>query len=307
MVRLFGGSLGGRKRDFKFRIRTQVTGELFIPAFELAPDNARKYLDEVKNMGETFIQGYCSSIYDLALYARKINYTGLKIKGVFTTAEQLAPEQADIMREVFNAPVKSFFGCAEINSLGFQATEGGPYLIPDEVNFIENYSDPVTRYNLLLTSLYNYKMPMIRYLNGDTGLVKRAHENGTNRSCIMDLQGRTADMFVRPDGSYISSIVATQTMQISGLLDKIRKYQLIQTGPTQVVINYAPFFDSLTGEEEQHIVNIYRKRLGTDFDITINRNENFIVSAAGKHRLMIRQYEAGSNKSPNQPIVNKQS
>ena len=289
MVRLFGGSLAGRSKNLKSYVRTKVKGTVYLPAFELTPANARNYLDEIKQQGETFIQGYCSSIYDLALYVRKFNYKGLKIKGIFTTAEQLAIEQADVMREVYQAPVKSFYGCGEINAVGFQLEENGHYLIPDEVNCVENYSNQFSPYNLLLTSLYNYKMPMIRYLNGDAGIVLPPSKTGFTRHIISELQGRTSDMFLRPDGSYISSIVATQTMQVSGLTHKIRKYQLIQTAPTTVVINYVPFNEKLSVEEEQHIQSIYQKRIGEEFTIVIKESDEFIISSSGKHRLMINQ------------------
>ena len=290
MVRLFGGSLGGRSKNLKSYIRKKVTGTLYLPAFELTPANAKSYLDEIKNQGETFIQGYCSSIYDLALYIKKFNYTGLKIKGVFTTAEQLALEQAQLMKEIYQAPVKSFYGCGEINAVGFQLEENGHYLIPDEVNHVENYSNNLSKYNLLLTSLYNYKMPMIRYLNGDAGIVVPPEKTGLSRHIISELQGRTSDMFIRPDGSYISSILATQTMHVSVVTHKIRKYQLFQTGPSTVNIIYVPFSEKLSVNEEQHIVAIYQKRIGSDFKITINENSDFIVSSSGKHRLMINNY-----------------
>jgi len=110
MVKFFGGSLGGNNSPtLKNKIKKWVSNELFMPAFSLEKDNARHYLDTIKAKGKTHIQGYVSSIYSLAVYAKELNYKGLQIKGAFTTAEQLPIEQAAFISDVFGCDVKGFF------------------------------------------------------------------------------------------------------------------------------------------------------------------------------------------------------
>lgn len=211
MVKFFGGSLGGNNSPtLKNKIKKWVSNELFMPAFSLQKDNARQYLDTIKSKGKTHIQGYVSSIYTLATYAKELNYKGLQIRGAFTTAEQLPIEQAAFISEVFKCDVKGFFGCAEVNCVGFQTKMGGAYVVPDEIVHIETIKHPDTGADnsFLLTSLYNYRTPLIRYLNGDIGILKQ----GKKYTEIEELSGRSADMFVKNDGSFISSILATQTM-----------------------------------------------------------------------------------------------
>ena len=286
MVKFFGGSLGGNNSPtLKNKIKKWVSNELFMPAFSLEKDNARHYLDTIKAKGKTHIQGYVSSIYSLAVYAKELNYKGLKIRGAFTTAEQLPAEQANFISEVFNCDVKGFFGCAEVNCLGFQVKMGGPYIVPDEIVHMETVKHPDSgiENSFLITSLYNYRTPLLRYLNGDTGIL----EQGEKYTHINELSGRTADMFRKADGSYISSILATQTMQISGLTEKIKKYQLIQVGPSNIDFRYEPFTIDLTNAERTHLINVFQKRLGEEFTINLERSTAFISSGSGKHRLMV--------------------
>ncbi len=159
-----------------------------MPAFSLEKDNARHYLDTIKAKGKTHIQGYVSSIYSLAVYAKELNYKGLQIKGAFTTAEQLPIEQAAFISDVFGCDVKGFFGCAEVNCLGFQVKMGGPYIVPDEIVHLETIKHPESGIDnsFLITSLYNYRTPLIRYLNGDTGILytrRKIYRNtGTERA-----------------------------------------------------------------------------------------------------------------------------
>jgi hypothetical protein len=98
-------------------------------------------------------------------------------------------------------------------------------------------------------------------------------------------------MFRKKDGSLISSIIATQTMQITGLTHKVKKYQLWQTAIDKVEIPYMPFQESnpLTTDELRHIEAMYKKRLGDDFEVSMFVSDEFVQSASGKHRLMINK------------------
>ena len=286
MVKFFGGSLGGNNSPtLKNMIKKFVSNELFMPAFSLQKENAVEYLDTIRAKGKTHIQGYVSSLYSLAVYAKELNYKGLQIKGAFTTAEQLPIEQAAFISEVFKCEVKGFFGCAEVNCLGFQTKMGGNYVVPDEIVHMETMKHPVSGLDnsFLITSLYNYRTPLLRYLNGDTGILKQ----GEKYTEIQELSGRSADMFVKADGSYISSILATQTMQITGLTEKVKKYQLIQETPADIVFRYEPFATDLNENEKKHLITVFQKRLGTEFTIDLVKTDEFIKSGSGKHRLMI--------------------
>ncbi len=94
-------------------------------------------------------------------------------------------------------------------------------------------------------------------------------------------------MFVKADGSYISPILATQTMQVSGLTEKIKKYQLVQVALNEINFRYEPFSVDLTETEQKHLVNVFQKRLGEEFGIHLERTGEFIKSVSGKHRLMV--------------------
>ena len=94
-------------------------------------------------------------------------------------------------------------------------------------------------------------------------------------------------MFVKNDGSFISSILATQTMQITGLTEKIKKYQLVQEKQDSIIFRYEPFSNDLNDTERIHLINVFQKRLGDEFTINLIKTSDFIKSGSGKHRLMI--------------------
>jgi phenylacetate-coenzyme A ligase PaaK-like adenylate-forming protein len=232
------------------------------------------------------LQGYVSSIYTLAILTREFNYKGLKILGAFTTAEQLPIEQAEFIIETFGCEVKAFYGCAEINCLGFQLETHGIYRTPEEIVLIENTEHPELKISnaFLISSLYNKRMPLLRYLNGDSGNL----EVKDDRTVISELSGRTADMFMSKTKGLISSIVATQTMQITGLTHKIKRYQLIQLSNDSIEFRYETFMgESLKPEELKKILDMYNGRIGEEFHIKAIETDDFITSSSGKHRLMV--------------------
>ena len=287
MVKFFGGSMGGNNTPtLKNKIKKLVSGEVFIPAFDLNNRTAERVLKQIKNLGPCYLQGYVSSIYSLANYARDFNFKGLKIKGAFTTAEQLPVEQADFISEVFSCEVKAFYGCAEINNLGYQINQHGYYRVSEEIVFIENKdsSNFSSGSDFLVSSLWNKRMPLLRYQNGDSGELGIVEDH----TAILELSGRTADRFYSNSRGYISSIVATQTMQITGLTHKVKRYQLVQLDESNVEFRYCEFEnEKLQPEELNKIIGMYKKRIGDDLRIVPVQTVDFIKSSSGKHRLMI--------------------
>ena len=291
MVRLSGGSLSGNNSPtLKNKIKKWVSNEYFLPAFDLNKGNALVYLDAIRSRGKTHLQGYVTSVYTLAAYAKELNYKGLQIKGAFTTAEQLTIDQAAFISEVFGCEVKGFFGCGEINSLGFQAKMNGNYIVPDEILHIETFKNPANgiENSFLLTSLYNYRTPLIRYLNGDAGKLVA----GNKYTEIEELSGRTGDMFVKRDGSFISSAVAPHMIHISGITQKIKLYQFIQYDFDKIEFRFELFSEQITEEEFSYLRAIFAKWFGAECQVEFVCTADFINSGNGKHRLMINKISA---------------
>jgi phenylacetate-coenzyme A ligase PaaK-like adenylate-forming protein len=131
-------------------------------------------------------------------------------------------------------------------------------------------------------------MPLLRYLNGDGGNLAIKND----QTIISELSGRTADMFISNTRGFISSIVATQTMQITGLTHKIKRYQLIQLSSDNIEFRFETFNgQNLQDEELRKIIDMYRIRLGNEFRITTVQTDGFIKSLSEKHRLMVNLYK----------------
>ena len=285
-VKLFGGSLGmGHDRPVQ-RIGAWLRGELFLPAFELRVENAKKYFDAIKQSKSRFIIGYASAIYRLAELARQINES-VEFTAVFPTAELMLPGWEQSIRKTFNCEVLPYYGCGEVHSLGFSNPSVGGYSIPEEHALIEIMQrdgsillDGEGRF--LLTDLDNYAMPIIRYLNGDAGKISLHSEKHPWRS-IERLDGRFNNLLMTDSGDLISGVIGTHVFRHTV---SVKRYQIIQEEPLRVVIKVVPEVE-ITEDDKELIIRLFSQHLGSRMKITIQIISDLPVPPSGKSVFVI--------------------
>lgn len=297
-VKLWGGSLGrpGSKGLYD-RLRSIMLSQIPLPAFSISAKTAPDYVRTIQKAGPCVMIGYSSALYLLAQEVAKLGDVDLPLHAVFPTAAEMPAAWASYVSEVFKCPVRRYYGCAEINSLGFQVQDEGPYIVPDEHVILETVqpgtpeAEVVPPGSLLITALFNRARPLIRYANGDLGEVTSPGVLHPTRSCIRELSGRSADMFVLRDGTRLSANFGAKI--ISTLKPPVKRFQFIQHDFERVEFRYEPLHRDLTQEELEQIGDILRRHMSQDLELTINKTTDFVVSSSNKHRTMICQLPAG--------------
>ena len=295
-VRLFGGSLGiQRVRRFN-RLREWFRGDVFLPAFELGPHNVGDYAARIRRSGAQFLIGYASACYALATLAEAAGEP-LSFRAVLPTAELCPQAWADTIARVFSAKVLPYYGCGEVNSLGYSCPDGGVYHTCDEhvVIEVENDAGQVALEGegaFLITDLDNRAIPLIRYRNGDAGqLAAPGCPCGRTLGRILRLDGRVNDMLVTTTGTKFSGVIATHLFR---LIDHVEAYQVVQRAPGQatVLIVRGPGYDPAV--EEPKVYSIFRKHLGEGSQVAIEYVTSIAKTPAGKARFVINEYSPGS-------------
>ena len=142
IINLWGGTLGRpAKLPLPSYLRELAMGDVSLSAFDLSRENALDYFETIKRSGPSVLTGYPSAILLLANYAEELEVHDLPLVAVFPTAEQMPEIWSDRIAMIFSCPVKSYYGCAEINSVGFQVEQEGPYWIADEHVYVEKLGD----------------------------------------------------------------------------------------------------------------------------------------------------------------------
>ncbi len=287
MIKIFGGSLGlNKKKNVKTKLLDYATNSHYLAAFKISKSNIDEVLDDIWARKNPVLIGYASAIYNLALYSQySVKYKNKlrsKIKIAVTTSELLPDSWKHYIAETFACSVKSYYGCGEINGIGYQQKDSDEYFVMDENIYLEQKQDNQKVSDLLVTQFHNTAKPLIRYQNGDMGSVYK--NNG--RTYISLLAGRTADMIKKADGTIVSSIFGTYSIQISRI--QVYKYQYIQIGFTEFDFVYEPVNEDITEEEKKTLLHMLSDTLQTDkVKVNFIKNGDFVVSPNGKHRIVI--------------------
>jgi phenylacetate-CoA ligase len=286
-VKLFGGTLGIGNTRLIDRLGNLFRRDLFLPAFELRNETALNYFDKIRRSKCRFLIGYASAIYRLAVLAKENNQE-IEFTSVFPTAELMLPEWEEMIRKTFKCSVLPYYGCGEVNSLGF-SDPGSGYLIPEEHALIEvAQADGGTHLygegTFLVTDLDSYAMPIIRYANGDAG--KISPSNGHRPfSRIERLDGRYNSLLMTDKGDLISGVIGTHVFRLTS---SVETYRIIQEEPLRLVIKIVPRTE--LSERDQHLIlDLYSKYLGNRMKITIEIVPNLPPPPSGKSVFVINR------------------
>jgi phenylacetate-CoA ligase len=296
-VQLFGGTLGVARRRRLDRVKASFSGKHFLPAFELAPQNAPRYLDAIRASGARFLVGYTSAVYLLARQAER-NGARIELEAVFPTAEPLLEGWRTTIARAFGAKVLPYYGCGEIQSLGYscEASESPVYHSCDEHSVIEvELPDGETRLvgegAFLVTDLDNHALPMIRYRNGDAGVMALPGcRCGRTLGVIARIDGRVNDVLYTTRGEAISGAIGPHAFK---MVEGVEQFQIVQRRPGEITINIVRLTpEYVPAVEEPKIDRIFREHLGRDAEIGIRYVDSIPRTAAGKARFIINKVTA---------------
>jgi phenylacetate-CoA ligase len=139
------------------------------------------------------------------------------------------------IESAFSAPVCDVYGSTELKEIAWECRERAGYHINSDWVLVE-IEEP--QGSVLVTSLYNRGMPLIRYRLGDTGsfIASRCR---CGRSLPLMAVGfcRSVDLFVLPAGGRVSPYTLINAIEV---LDEIRQFQIVQESIDRVVVVVVP-------------------------------------------------------------------
>jgi len=164
-------------------------------------DYPQEILDALIKRKGGFIFGYAQPIYLIACYAKErgIEFEQ-KLDGVLTTASKLFPNQRSMIEEVLG-PVYDNYGSREILGKAYQCREKKGYHIVEPNLIFEAEDFKGNTKEVIVTDLWNYAWPLIRYKIGDLIVGEFGEcECGCTWRTFDAIVGRVDELFVLPDG-----------------------------------------------------------------------------------------------------------
>jgi phenylacetate-coenzyme A ligase PaaK-like adenylate-forming protein len=207
-------------------------------------------VSRLSRLSPQLIEGRPSSLWSLALEARKRNTVLPRPRLVGTFGETLYPHVRQLLSEAFGCRVADFYNCEEVGNVAWECPHHPEQMhVNPATVFLEVLDDqgaPAPQGQVgrvIITNLYNRTMPFIRYDICDRAAILDGHDCSCGFSgqsiCLVD--GRDEDFFTLQDGQTVSPRKAYEavvgTLPFSDLFSSIHAFQIIQETHDRVVVN----------------------------------------------------------------------
>jgi phenylacetate-CoA ligase len=289
---LWGGMLGDvpRWKRIKNRWYEGLYRRRVLDCFHFGPDRADDFVAELDRYRPDVIVAYTNPLYE---FARVLDETGRRPftpASVVVGAEKLHDFQRAVIERVFRAPVFETYGCREFMLIGAECERHTGLHVTAEQLAVEVLDDdgaPVpagTEGNVVITDLYNYGMPFVRYMNGDRAIAgAEACPCGRGLPLLQKVVGRRLDVLVTRDGRTVPGEFFPHFLKD---FSAVRRFQVIQSSPDDILLRLV-LGPSWSQTDQARVEAEVRKVIGPRCRFTIEVVNDIPLTPAGKHRVVV--------------------
>lgn len=237
--------------------------------------------------------GFASSYEMIAQYleTNKIFLKDLGITSAIANSEYLNPYTKATLGKHLNTVVLSRYSSEEIGIIAQQTIDSPNNFIINHASYhveilnLENDNPvkPGEFGRIVVTDLFNYAMPIIRYDTGDIAKL------GISKDGVMELEqieGRKMDVIYDSKGNMISSfVIYTKFYNYYSLL---KQYQFIQQGEKEYEVKLNLQNDNFPHETD--LVKAIKSDFGEDATVIVTYVDEIPPLSSGKRRKVMNNY-----------------
>ena len=267
---------------------------LILSSYHMSDRNLPFYIKKIKNFKPKFIQAYPSLITILARYMKKYNILPFKsVKAILCGSENIYSWQKNLIKEIFQCKIYSWYGQTERVVLGGVCKENeGYHLFPEYgiTELIGKNEKPIKEEGgvgvIVGTGLTNYVMPLIRYKTDDIGV-------HTNEKCnchreypiLKNVEGRLQEYIITKNNKLIS---VTALEWHPSFYDNAKQIQFYQDKKGELILKIVKD-KNYSNKDTNLIKDMLNRRLGDDIHLTIQFVDNIPPTKNGKYRIFIQK------------------
>jgi phenylacetate-CoA ligase len=258
-----------------------------IDVTHLSDENIFKLLNNFKsNKRPKAFLGYASSLESICKFIDKENLNIIipNVNSVIAMSEGLSHLGKKLIHKYFGVHPVSRYSNVENGIIAQQLPNGSNEFIINWASYYveilamdSNEKVPLGEVGrIVITDLFNYAMPMIRYDTGDIGVMN--WDNNRDKKILTKVEGRKMDLVFDTSGHLVSSFTITNNMW---LYPEIKQYQFIQTGKKEYIFKL-----NLDGvfERENQLVTEFKNYFGTDAIISVEYVDEIPLLNSGKRK-----------------------
>lgn len=314
-LKYFGKIVGFDSHEKLIHLRTwnkwqsktpaQIKSENIIP-FDIS-DMSDKRLEElcriiVENKA-LCLRGYASSFDLLAKYVQKHPISCPSLKICIAGSEALHDDVRANVKESLHCEIISQYANEEC---GILAQERVPTSDTDNVMYLNHASyffevlkmdsDEPAEYGelgrIVITDLHNHAFPIIRYDNGDVGILSAPDDYSHGYPVLKKLYGRRFDVCYTVDGEPFSPMAIGRTMKH---FDEIAQWQFVQSGEKEyelrlIMRNKEASADYLS-IYLSNLLPLLQDTVGNSSHIEIKIVDEIPVLASGKRKPVVNEWK----------------
>ena len=282
---------GATQGNYRTKFKQWLHNETLILVSKLDDITLEKITEKINSGSESTILGYASTYSSLKNYFDRNGCASVnkaKVKGIISNGEMILDDTRETIEKAFNCRCYSRYSNQENGVIGQDDTENNIFLLNEAHYIVEilkmDTDEPAEKGEvgrIVLTDLYNYAMPMIRYDTGDIGSIKYLKQGDITKKTIDDFGGRKRDMIFDCKGNHLySSVLSIGFDQFP----EVRQFQFIQESPVQyrIKINTSNEFK---GKDE--LVKWLKDFLGQEAEIAIEHVDEIPILESGKRKMVI--------------------
>jgi len=288
---LWGADIG--KKSFLKSIKNDLYHGFYnrkmLNSFSMNKDNMMEYVTAIEKFKPVALVSYVNPLFELANFIIDNKIKTYRPETILTGAEPLYPHQRQIIEQAFNCKVYDTFGCREFMLMSAECRENKNLHINIDhllIETINEKNESVTEQSgdLVITDLFNYGMPLIRYINGDRAtLINTPCGCGNPLPVMQSVDGRKLDIIKTPSGKRIPGELFPHLFKE---FKAIQRFQVRQTVIDQLDILIIEN-SALEATSKTAILSEINKYANNELAINFCIVNDIPLTVSGKHRVTV--------------------
>jgi len=300
-VRLWGAprDLGAGKVALRRRAADWLSNRVTLDAFDMSEPTMLGYAEEISRLAPKCLEGYADALYEMALRVERLGLPMNPPGAIVSSAGTLLPHMRERIETEFGAPVFDRYGTREVGNVAAECDRHEGLHVFGETTVVEVVDGEGRAVaegeegEILVTTLRNYTMPLIRYRIGD-----RAVRGAERCSCgrpyplLARVLGRTESCVRRPSGDIVLPEFFIHVIGVEYNDGSIGKFQVVQESLDHLTVVIVPSegAGSTALERETEMRARIRQMVG-DCRVDFILADHIEPTPTGKHLYVVNRME----------------
>ncbi|WP_426430659.1 CoF synthetase [Winogradskyella sp. HB-48] len=284
-------------RAWLFKLTLKIKLDYFkknitpVSTFDVIENGIEIFIEKLNARGKVLsFMMYGSTLEHICKYLDTVekNPVRFKTKSIITISDALSPYAKQAAQKYFGITPLSRYSNTESGIIAQQLYDSQDRFRINNSSFVIEIFDLEKDVllphgqagRIVLTDLYNFAMPLIRYDTGDVGIM---NVDASGTLYLTQILGRKLDQLFTTKGKLLPSLFMSSMLNEFG---EFKQYQIVQKTKTEYYIN-------LNTDKEfdaTKLIDKYKSYLGEDAVVKVNIVNDIPLLSSGKRRQVVNEY-----------------